>query len=147
MAGRPLKYRTVPELEEEDRKMPATGTLFVGDKGKMLGNRIIPEKKMREYLGVEELPERERRRGRGFRSTPWLSAFKGGEPADGNFINAKDVTETICLGAVALRISRKNFKEETTTPPLLWDAKNMQVTNMPEANEYLTREYREGWEL
>jgi hypothetical protein len=30
---------------------------------------------------------------------------------------------------------------------LLWDAENMKVTNVPEANKYLGREYRKGWEL
>jgi hypothetical protein len=30
---------------------------------------------------------------------------------------------------------------------LLFDAANMKVTNVAEANRYLTREYRVGWEL
>lgn len=140
---RPL---TPPELESDDRQMPATGTLFVGDKGKILGNEIIPRKKMLEYLGVDELPQEERRR-RGDGDREWIEAFKGGTPSAGNFLNARDVTETICLAGVALRISRKNFRANNTTPPLKWDSKNMKVTNIPEANEYLYREYRDGWKL
>ncbi|MFC2124763.1 Gfo/Idh/MocA family protein [Bacteroidota bacterium] len=139
---RPL---TPPELEQDDQQMPATGTMFVGDKGKILRNQLIPEKKMLDYLGVDKIPEEERRRGD--RNAEWIAAFKGGKPSAGNFQNAKDVTETINLGGVALRISRKNFKANITTPPLKWDSKNMKVTNIPEANEYLYREYREGWEL
>jgi hypothetical protein len=30
---------------------------------------------------------------------------------------------------------------------LLWDAKNMKITNFDEANEFVKREYREGWKL
>jgi len=142
---RPL---TPVELEMDKKQMPATGTMFVGDKGKILGNQIIPEKKMREYLGVKEITKEERRGGGGGGGdNDWIEAFKGGKPSPGNFVNARDVTETICLAGVALRFSRKNFNESHTTPPLEWDSKNMNVTNIPEANEYLYREYRKGWEL
>ena len=30
---------------------------------------------------------------------------------------------------------------------LLWDAKNMKITNFDEANQFVKREYREGWTL
>jgi len=30
---------------------------------------------------------------------------------------------------------------------MLFDSANMKVTNLPEANQYLGREYRKGWEL
>jgi hypothetical protein len=29
--------------------------------------------------------------------------------------------------------------------PIVYDGATAQVTNMPEANQYLTREYRKGW--
>jgi hypothetical protein len=41
------------------------------------------------------------------------------------------------LGGVALRTGRK----------VEWDSPNMKITNVPEANKYLVREYRQGWEL
>jgi hypothetical protein len=41
------------------------------------------------------------------------------------------------LGAVALRAGGK----------IIYDFENMKVTNIPEANKYLFREYRKGWEL
>jgi hypothetical protein len=47
------------------------------------------------------------------------------------------VTETILLGAVALRARKK----------VEYDSVNMKITNAPEANQFLTREYRQGWEL
>jgi hypothetical protein len=29
----------------------------------------------------------------------------------------------------------------------LWDGENMKVTNFEEANQFVKREYREGWKL
>jgi ribosomal protein L18 len=30
---------------------------------------------------------------------------------------------------------------------LLWDAKNMRITNFETANEFVMREYRSGWSI
>ena len=30
---------------------------------------------------------------------------------------------------------------------LLWDSAAAKITNIPEANKFLTREYRPGWEI
>jgi len=30
---------------------------------------------------------------------------------------------------------------------LLWDGDNMKITNIEEANQFVTREYREGWKI
>ena len=30
---------------------------------------------------------------------------------------------------------------------LLWDAKNMKITNFDEANQFVKRQYRQGWTL
>jgi hypothetical protein len=77
----------------------------------------------------------------------WVQAFKGGPASPGNFINAANCSEAIALAAAAMRISRKNFGENKAVPALQWDAANMKFTNMPEANQYLVREYRDGWKL
>ena len=54
-----------------------------------------------------------------------------------NFGYAGPLTETVVLGCVAMR-ARKRIE---------WDGPNMKITNVPEANELLRREYRKGWEL
>jgi hypothetical protein len=66
----------------------------------------------------------------------WIAACRGGEQSPGNFKNAWPISEAVNLWAVALRTRRK----------LLYDAASMQITNVPEANKYLSREYRKGWE-
>jgi hypothetical protein len=30
---------------------------------------------------------------------------------------------------------------------LLWDGENMKITNISAANQFVTRNYREGWEI
>jgi hypothetical protein len=137
---------TPEQLELDKKPMPATGTMFIGDKGIILGNQLIPEKRMREYLGGKNITQREARRG-GSGDSDWIQAFKGGKPSPGNFLNAAACSEAIALAGVAIRYSRKYFNESRTTPPLEWDAQNMKITNIAEANQYLVREYRKGWEL
>jgi len=67
----------------------------------------------------------------------WINSFKNKTQSPGSFIYAGAVTETILLGAVALRAGKK----------VEYDTANMKITNVPEANKYLVREYRKGWEL
>jgi hypothetical protein len=127
------------ELEEDGRDMPEEGMMFVGDRGKILagfrGERpeIIPEKRMKAYAGEKELPEVER----GPRTNTWAEAIRNDQESPGSFKYAGTVTEAINLGAVALRAGKK----------VIYDSANMKITNDEEANKYLTREYRKGWEL
>ena len=51
-------------------------------------------------------------------------------------MNAGPISEAVNLYAIALRTGRK----------LLYDSVNRKITNVPEANKYLSREYRKGWE-
>ena len=46
-------------------------------------------------------------------------------------------TPEVNLGTVALRAGKK----------VLFDGESMKITNAPDANKYLYREYRQGWEL
>ena len=68
----------------------------------------------------------------------WVAACKGGKPTHGDFLLAGPISDAFNLGAVSLRLGGRK---------LLFDAAKMQVTNLPEANKYLVREYRPGWEL
>jgi predicted dehydrogenase len=67
----------------------------------------------------------------------WLQACKGGVPACSNFEYSVPLTKTVLLGNLALRSGQK----------CLWDAENMKCTNVPEANQYVTREYRKNWAI
>ncbi len=142
-----------PELMEAERVMPATGTMFVGDKGIILDGSLIPESKMRDYRTAKGIPQpvagaRRGGGGGGGRSEDtWIQAFKSGKPAAGNFLLGAACSEAIALAGAAIRHARKTFRANVSSPPFLWDAQSMRFTNVPEANQYLSREYREGWKL
>ena len=69
----------------------------------------------------------------------WVDACKGKNPASSPFEYAAPLTEVMLLGLVALKTGQGK--------KILYDGANMRVTNVPEANAYLTREYRAGWSL
>jgi hypothetical protein len=134
-----MKPRTPAEMEADGKELPREGMMFVGEKGKILadflggGPRLLPEKRMVEYTGSPEPPEEKETRN----ERAWIEAFKAGVESPGTFLKAGPVTQTILLGAVALRAGRK----------VEYDPVKVEISNMPEANRYLTREYRKGWEM
>jgi predicted dehydrogenase len=67
----------------------------------------------------------------------WIDAIRTGTPALSNFAQSGPFSETVLLGNVALRLGRR----------IEWDAKNLRVTNAPEAAPLVRRAYRKGWEL
>jgi predicted dehydrogenase len=130
-----------PEELEPDRRLGDNdgGSLLIGDKGKILAPgwcaespRLIPESKMKEY----KLPPKTIPRSPGHHQE-WINACKGGPPPTANFDFSGLITEVMLLGNVAIRTGQK----------LLWDGPNMKITNIPEANKFLRRRYRQGWTL
>jgi hypothetical protein len=69
----------------------------------------------------------------------WIQASKGEAKTSSPFSVAAPLTETMLLGIAALRAGQGR--------KVLYDAEKVQFTNAPEANQYLTRAYRKGWEL
>ena len=121
------------------------GVIFVGDKGKLIcgsygsSPRLIPESRMREYK--RPAPSIPRSVGH---HKEWVEACKGGKPAGSNFDYAGPMTEVILLGNIAVRMSLKTQEKGLR---LAYDGPNMKITNLPEANEFMHRKYREGWTL
>ena len=64
-------------------------------------------------------------------------ACKSGEQAGADFGYSGPLTEICLLGNIAKRVDAR----------IEWDAANMKVTNLPEANHYVRTEYRQGWTL
>jgi hypothetical protein len=65
----------------------------------------------------------------------WLRAIKGGPKPGSNFEYSAPFTESVLLSNVAIRTRRR----------IEWDSAAMKVTNIPEANQFITKEYRPGW--
>jgi len=63
------------------------------------------------------------------------------------------MTEAVLMGNLAVRsyqmqvVSADGKKSYPGRKKLLWDAKNMKITNFDEANAFVKREYRQGWSL
>jgi predicted dehydrogenase len=128
-----------PDELDDGQTFGDNGTLFAGDKGKMLGYMIIPESRRKEFGKAPKVLERSPGHHQ-----EWIDACKGGKPAGSNFDHAGPLAEAVLLGNVALRPA---IKEKLTRVNLLWDSANMKITNVPEANQYLHRDYREGYTL
>lgn len=137
----PLKlvwYQGVGRPPQFDaNKMSDRGQLFIGDEGLLYsdsrsGTRLLPEEKFKDYpTPPETLP-----RSPGH-YLEWIQACKGQGPAPGsNFLYSGWVTESNHLGNVAYRTGKK----------LEWDYVNLQARNAPEADQFIRRPYRKGWD-
>lgn len=132
-----------PDDLEPERTMPESGTIFVGDKGKMWcetyseSPRLIPETAMAAFVRppktLPRVPE-----GRNGHEKNWLDAIRQKGQAVSNFDYAGPFTEAVLLGNVALRFPGTR---------LTWDGPNMTVTNVADANQLVQHHYRQGWSL
>ncbi|MFA7004655.1 MAG: Gfo/Idh/MocA family oxidoreductase, partial [Verrucomicrobiia bacterium] len=129
-----------PEELKDGREMPKEGgALIKGSKGTLMcgvyGNspRLIPETAMQAY----KRPAKSLARIQGVHEQDWVDAIKSGKKAGAKFEYSGPLTETCLLGNIAKR----------TDARIEWDAANMKVTNVPEANKYVRCEYRKGWSL
>ena len=112
--------------------------VMVGEKGKMFFKRsstdwmITPDVVGTNFKSPEPTIPRV-----ASEDAEWLAACKGGPPALSNFANSGPFTEVVLLGNLAIRTGKK----------LNWDGPAMKATNCPEADQYIHRRYRKGWEL
>ena len=69
----------------------------------------------------------------------WANACRSSRPWETacNFEYSANMIECMCLGLVAFRVGKE----------LEYDPERGVVTNVPEANDYLAKPYREGWTM
>jgi hypothetical protein len=67
----------------------------------------------------------------------WIEACKSGGSTTCNFDYAGALTECVLLGTVSYR-SGKSFE---------WDAVKLKAKGEPEADKFVSKEYRKGWEV
>lgn len=113
-----------------------SGCLFIGSKGMLLADyeklQLLPEK---DFAGFKP-PEPFIPPSLGHYEE-WIHACKTGDPTTCHFGYAGPLTEANHLGNVAYRTGKK----------LEWDPVNLRVTNVPEAERFIRREYQNGWKL
>lgn len=116
-------------------KYPLEAALLVGTEGVMLhehtaGPRLLPTEKYRTYERPKPPPRDHYRH--------FVDACLGGEKTEAGFAQTGPMTEAILLGTVAIRCCGQ---------ALQWDAAGMKFPNYPEAERYLQRSYRDGWQV
>jgi predicted dehydrogenase len=155
MDGGLLPQRPEELLPEEKLGDGNGGYIFEGTKGKLMGNyaippTLLPSKRMKE----DTLPKPTIARSPGAEAghyTQWVDACLAGYgkmQLSSPFEYAGPFTEAVLMGNLALRsYAIKNDKDYPGRKKLLWDARNMKITNFDEANQFVKRQYRDGWTL
>ena len=138
------------------------GVLMIGDKGIISTNindssPLTP--KLYLYNGETEFgPETEKMDEPEYgHQRKWVDACKAGfnskehTELTSSFDYAGPMTETVLMGNLAIRsymLRKENNKgnlEFFARKKLLWDGEGMKITNLDEANQFVSRNYREGW--
>ncbi len=137
-----MRPRLPEEIEAAGIAFPIEGILFIGDKGSIMAGFFGQDPQIyaggkREPLFPGEPRDEERSFDPKEFNKPWRAAFRGGEQSPGSFLNAGPISDACNLGSIALRAGKK----------VTFDSAAMKITNSAEANRYMYREYRKGWEL
>jgi len=134
------------------------GVIMEGTKGKIMCDcyganpRLLPSHLMTE----KKMPKETIKRVPEGHYIQWVNAcFEGyGKGVTSSpFEYAGPFTESILMGNLAIRsfmmknATAKGADKYPGRKRLLWDAQNMKITNFDEANQFVKREYREGWSL
>ncbi len=115
--------------------LPTPASILIGEKGQLIvphwgTPKLYPEADFADH----PLPDVGSRN----HWHDWVDACLSGDPISDDFAYAGPLTEAVQLGNVAVRFPGQRLE---------WDAKNLKVTNVPEANQFLTKAYRKGWEV
>ena len=131
------------------------GMIFEGTKGKLMAGlfgrnpTLLPTKLMKEKkLPASKYPFVPG--GSEAHQKQWVEACKKGYGTytSSSFDIAGPLTETVIMGNLAVR--SYNIREGKNFPgrkQLLWDGENMRITNFDAANQFVKRQYRDGWKL
>ncbi len=135
------------------------GMIFEGSKGKLMAGlfgqnpTLLPTRNMKEV----SLPEPQRPLVKGAEEghqTQWVEACKKGHGAytSSPFEDAGPLTETVLMGNLAIRSyfikesGKQGLSQYGGRKLLLWDGKNMRITNYEPANQFVQRTYRGNWD-
>ena len=139
-----------------------SGILFIGTKGKMMASeyaanpRLLPLSR-NEVIKVPQTLDRVPGSADGHYAQ-WVEgaiAGYGNKQLSASFDVAGPLTEAILMANLAIRVadipvpraSGRGFDYPGANTKLEWDNENMRVTNFETANQFVKRQYREGWSL
>ena len=153
--GRMLGYLVQPDkslfkgiaFDGDKNKFPNSGALVVGENGALFQTddygdawRLLPEDKFKDAKGPEQTLKRfeDKNQDQNMKKE-WASAIRGEiDKTFSNFDYAGVLTEATLLGNIAIRNRGQELK---------WDGEAMKFTNNEEANKWLRRQPRSGWDV
>ncbi len=161
---RPSHPEIIPANMDIGGANSANGVLIMGEKGLISTNindssPLMPKLFLNDGttdFGPEAVKEEEPEYGH---QRKWVDACKAGfnstehRGLTSSFDYAGPMTETVLMGNLAIRsfmLRKENSKgkqEFFARKKLLWDGLNMKITNLEEANQFVGRVYRKGWEV
>ena len=114
--------------------LPSSGSLFIGETGSIVlphvgAMKLYPADGL--TAAIVEAESKNHYHG-------WADACISGKQCSDGFDYAGPLTETVLLGNIAVRYPNQKLE---------WDAANMRVTNLDDANQRVSRDYRDGWEI
>ena len=119
------------------------GAMFKGDRGWVIANfnqrLIIPNGNDADLSYFDRRSADDLIPDLGDFQKQWIRACKNGNPTDTacNFEYSANMIEAMCLGLASFRAGAE----------LKYDGRKGAVTNVANANEYLTKPYRKGWTM
>ncbi|WP_288373699.1 Gfo/Idh/MocA family oxidoreductase [uncultured Algoriphagus sp.] len=161
---RPAHPDIIPANDDIGGANSANGVLIIGEKG-IISTNINDSSPLMPKLYLndgtkEEGPQNEDGMEREYgHQRLWVEACKAGfnspehQGLTSSFDYAGPMTETVLMGNLAIRsymLRRENAQgrqEFFARKKLLWDGENMRITNLEEANQFVGRQYRKGFEV
>ena len=159
---RPFRPDFLPEGVPLSDDGGDNGVFMIGDKGLMMCGMYGQNPQIYTSTGqLIEAPKSDRRKP----ATPewghqllWTEACKAGFGSEAHrgltssFDFAGPLTESVLMGNLAIRSynirsSNGNGFSYPGRKRLLWDGASMKITNFDDANQFVRRQYREGWSL
>ena len=163
---RPFHPDLIPADEDIGGNGSANGVIMIGEKGIMTCGTYGRNPKvyrkgaptltmMEEFVSkfpTEAFPEHGHQMS-------WTEACKAGfnskehQGLTSSFDYSGPLTETVLMGNLAIRSYALGKEGERGRlnyygrKKLLWDGENTRITNFEDANQFVGREYREGWKL
>lgn len=115
--------------------LPSSGSLFIGEEGSL----VLPHYRTPLLYPLDKFAEKKIEPAENLdHYHGWVDGCVSGvQPSDG-FDYAGPLTEAVLLGNIAVRYRGQKLQ---------WDADALQVTNLPDANQWVNRDYRKGWEI
>jgi hypothetical protein len=115
--------------------LPGSGSLFIGEAGSLVlphyaAPRLYPQEKFADY-NVEPAESRNHYHG-------WIDGCLSGVQPSDDFEYGGRLTEAVLLGNIAVRHRGQK---------LAWDAESLRIANHDDANRYVTKDYRDGWQI